>query len=83
MNAPSETKLHWLVRPATIRLLWIIFAAVLAVLTALDIFRHGHGPALEHSFGFYSWYGFLACVAMVLAAKGLGLWLKRRDDYYS
>ena len=33
-------------------------------------------------FGFYAWYGLGTCVAMVLFAKGLGVALKRRDDYY-
>jgi len=37
---------------------------------------------VDASFGFYAWYGLLTCMAMVLAAKALGVWLKRRDDYY-
>jgi len=33
-------------------------------------------------FGFGAAFGFLACVLMVLVAKGLGLVLKRDQDYY-
>ena len=37
---------------------------------------------LESLFGFHAWFGFLACVAMIVAAKGLSLLLKRPDTYY-
>jgi len=33
-------------------------------------------------FGFHAVYGLLACVAMVLFAKFLGIYLKRGEDYY-
>ena len=33
-------------------------------------------------FGFAAAYGFLCCAAMVLVAKGLGVFLKRPDNYY-
>ncbi len=33
-------------------------------------------------FRFHAWYGLVTCVAMVLVAKGLALFLKRRDSYY-
>jgi len=29
-----------------------------------------------------AWYGFLACAALILAAKAMGAWLKRQDRYY-
>lgn len=74
---------HWLVRPGTVRGLWIGFGAVLAVLAAADLLVHGHpGFGVDGAFGFYAWYGFGTCVLMVLAAKGLGFFLKRPDGYY-
>lgn len=74
---------HWLVRPSTIRMLWVVSSAVLAVTVLLDlaIAHHPHF-GIDGSFGFGAWFGFAACVAMVLFAKLLGLILKRPDTYY-
>ncbi len=74
---------HWLVRPNTIKLLWRIFAVVLAGLVALQLLIKVKGYfGVDGWFGFGAAYGFLACLAMVLVAKGLGLILKRPEDYY-
>ena len=74
---------HWLTRPATIRVLWLVFAAVLGLSVIAGLFVHPHAHfGIEGSFGFYAWYGFLTCVAMVVLAKLLGIFLKRPDDYY-
>lgn len=74
---------HWLVRPATIRLLWRVFIAVLA-LTVLAEFLVEHHPhfGIESVPGFGAWYGFLACAGMIVFAKGLAVLLKRPDTYY-
>lgn len=74
---------HWLVRPETIRWLWVLFILVLAVVVAWEVLlkRHPHFP-LEDIFGFNAWYGFLACAVMVVFAKGLGYLIKRPDTYY-
>jgi hypothetical protein len=74
---------HWLVRARTIRLLWIVQIVVLA-LTVLAQFVmpvKGHFE-FDGSFGFNAWFGFLACAAMILFAKLLGMFLKRNDTYY-
>ena len=41
-------------------------------------------PAFEidKSFGFYGWYGFFACVGLVLAAKVIRVLLMREESYY-
>ena len=81
--APPGEPVHWLVRPATVRGLWIGFAVVLAGLVLGDLLIHPHpGFRVDGTFGFYAWYGLATCVAMVLFAKGLGVLLKRRDSYY-
>lgn len=74
---------HWLTRPATIRGLWIVFSIILAatVFAQFVIPVKGKFP-LESSFGFAAWFGFVACVAMVLVAKVAGWVLKRPEDYY-
>ncbi|MCX7893203.1 MAG: hypothetical protein N2544_12645 [Burkholderiales bacterium] len=74
---------HWLVRPRTIRRLWIAFVAVLAVTVAADFFVAPDAHfAIEATFAFDAWYGFLACAALIFFAKAIGVVLKRRDDYY-
>jgi hypothetical protein len=74
---------HWLVRPATIRLLWRGFIAVLVLTVAVE-FLVAHHPhfSVESVPAFGAWYGFLACAGMILFAKGLALFLKRPDTYY-
>ena len=54
-----------------------------ALLLAIDVFVPKHGPfAIEHVFGFYGIFGFVACVALVLIAKQLRRVLMRPEDYY-
>ena len=74
---------HWLVRPETLRLLWRSGLAVLALMVSGDFFVHGHpNSRIDGTFGFYAWYGLVTCVGMILFAKALGLFLKRKDTYY-
>ena len=74
---------HWLVRPATIHILWIVFIAVLAgtVLVQLAVPVEGHF-GIDATFGFNAWYGFGTCAVMIVFAKVLGWILKRSDTYY-
>lgn len=81
-DRPGEA-VHWLVRPATIRGLWVAFIAVLAatVVAGFVVDMHPHFE-IERWPAFFAVFGFLGCVAMVLGAKLLGFLLKRPDDYY-
>ncbi len=74
---------HWLVRPRTIRLLWVVFIAILAltVLAEFAIKAKGHF-GLDGSFGFSAWFGFGACVVLIVGSKVLGVLFKRPDTYY-
>jgi hypothetical protein len=77
-NAP-----HWLDRPRNVKRLWRAFLAVLALLVLAELAVHLHPHfEIESIFGFSAWFGFAACVAMIVAAKGLALVLKRPDTYY-
>lgn len=79
----TEDDKHWLVRARTIRLLWLMVGIVLVLTVIAGLFVHQHEHfGIEASFAFYAWYGFGACVAMVVLAKLLGIFLKRPDDYY-
>lgn len=75
---------HWLARPSTLRLLWRVFIAVLALTVAAELVVELHPHfRVESVPGFGAWYGFLACAGMILFAKGLALLLKRPDSYYA
>ena len=74
----------WLARPASIRLLWRVFWAVLALTVAAQLVIKVKGYfGIDDWFAFGAVYGFLACVAMVLVAKVLGYLLKRDENYYA
>lgn len=79
----DEKQLHWLVRPSTIRNLWIGSSIVLAltVLAQTVIYVKGYF-GFDAWFGFGAVYGFVSCLVMVLVAKLLGLVLKRPQNYY-
>jgi hypothetical protein len=74
---------HWLDDPRHVRWLWRAFLVVLAatVLAQVVVALHGHFD-VESIFGFYAWFGFGACAAMIVFAKALALLLKRPDTYY-
>ncbi len=83
MNTPDQND-HWLARPETIRLLWRVFAVVLAVTVLAQAVFYVKGYfSVDGWFGFGAVFGFLSCLAMVLVAKGLGFILKRSEDYYA
>jgi sterol desaturase/sphingolipid hydroxylase (fatty acid hydroxylase superfamily) len=79
----SQQQDHWLARPATIKLLWKVFIAVLVMLVLAQAFIYVKGYfGVDGWFGFGAAFGFLSCLAMVLFAKALGYVLKRPEDYY-
>ena len=74
---------HWLTRPQTVRRLWWVLGSILALMVMAQFFIPIKGKfVLESTFGFAAWFGFFACVAMVLVAKALGWWLKRPEGHY-
>jgi len=81
-RAPDE-KQPWIVRPEGIRGLWRIFAVVLVGIVLAELLVHLHPHfEIEGWFAFHAWFGFLGCVVMVLFAKGLAVFLKRKDTFY-
>lgn len=64
-------------------MLWRIFIAVLALSVVAQFFVEGHPHfAPERLFAWNALYGFLACAALIVIAKALGLLIKRDDRYY-
>jgi hypothetical protein len=79
----DQKQLHWLVRPSTIRILWIGFSVVLTLLVLAQTVIYVKGYfGFDAFFSFGAIYGFASCLVMVLVAKLLGLVLKRPQDYY-
>ena len=79
-----DERTHWLDEPRHVKRLWHGFLAVLALMVLLEVVVQLHPHfAIESVFGFNAWYGFGACTAMILVAKGLAVVLKRPDTYYS
>lgn len=79
----NEWQEPWLRRKSTIRLLWRVGIASLVVLLVLE-FMGASKPyfGIDGFFGFYAWFGMLACVAAVFVARVVGVILKRPDGYY-
>lgn len=84
----EENTKHWVYREENRRKLWIAQYVVLALALVPEFFVHHHphfeeqGIHIDASWGFYGWYGFITCAAMVVVAKLLGFLLKRKDTYY-
>ncbi|WP_413203823.1 hypothetical protein [Rhodospirillum sp. A1_3_36] len=79
----ADPKPHWLTTPETIRKLWFIGLGILALTVIAEPFVHMHPHfGFDGWFAFNAWFGFLTCVGMVVFAKILGIFLKRKDTYY-
>jgi len=78
-----DKQAHWLDQPRNVKRLWRAFLVVLAltVLAQVVVQLHPHF-AVDSIFGFFAWFGLLACAAMIVVAKALALLLKRPDNYY-
>lgn len=74
---------HWLTKKSTIRLLWRWSLALLALLVVAGAFVEQHPHfGIDAVFAFPAWYGFIACILLIIVAKVIGLVLKRPDTYY-
>lgn len=84
ISAPSgKEHMAFLGRSGAVRWLWILFIVILVITVLVEAAVHMHGAfPLTDIFGFHAAYGFLACAAIVIFAKILGMPLKRKDTYY-
>ncbi|MDZ4735828.1 MAG: hypothetical protein SGJ07_05720 [Rhodospirillaceae bacterium] len=80
---PTSTRRHLFDRPRNVRIVILALYAACIIVLAADFLvdRHADHP-WESLFGFYALYGFVACVLLVLIAKGLRKILMRPEDYY-
>ena len=64
------------------RVLWALLATCGFLLIADFIFHRHVVHPWEALWGFYALFGFVACVVLVLVAKGMRRYLMRKEDYY-
>ena len=85
MSETTEKEKQYLFdKPANIKRLFRVYYSSLVLLLVLDLFlaKHANFP-WENWPEFYAVYGFVACVALVLAAKYLLRPLvRRKEEYY-
>jgi len=93
MNDQSETegrnqnpkpKKYLFDKPKNVKRLFRFYYTSLVMLLLVDLFIHKHAYFAWGEWPeFYAVYGFVACVALVVAAKYiLRPLVKRREDYY-
>lgn len=81
MNQDNDR--YWLDKPENVARLYRGLWGLGAVLLLLDFVIHRHAEVgFDALLTFYGLYGFIACVALVLAAKLLRRILMRAEDYY-
>ena len=77
--------------PTVSRKFWIALWVTCGVSVLLELLVHRHEhfetsdsafASATNGFGFYVALGFLACSSAILLAKGLGLLLKAKENYY-
>jgi hypothetical protein len=80
----SDKKVYWLDRSENVTKLYRGLWAIGIFVGLLDLVLHKHEEFdFAGLFGFYAGFGFVACVALVLAAKEiLRRLVMRAEDYY-
>lgn len=79
----EENRTYWLDRPENVRKIYLGLWLFGLAWVIPDFFLHKHEDVeFAARLGYYAVYGFVACVALVLAAKGLRRILMRPEDYY-
>ena len=77
------TEQHWLTRPTTIRWLWRGGLITLVLVTLASIWVNGDSHfGVDGTFGFYSWFGFFASIAILVLAWFIGkIFGREKTDY--
>ena len=79
----DDKRKRWLDSPGNVKKVNYVLWVICALSVAADLFYEKHGYFhWEEWFGMHAWFGFVACVALVLVAKQLRKLLQRPEDYY-
>lgn len=83
MTDPHQPAEGFFYQPNTIRWILRIFYGLSVLLLLADLLVHRHiETSAEKIPGFYAFYGFIACVVLVIIASKMREWLMRDEDYY-
>ena len=79
----GKREFNWFYKTENIKKCKLTFSIILLVSVSLEFFieRHGHFK-WETIFGNRAIFGFVACAGLIFLSKLLGLWLKKKEDYY-
>lgn len=82
MSEPE--KKHIFDDPRNVKRIVLILFMICGLSVVAEFFVHLHPehPWEKSVFNFYSLYGFIACVMLVLIAKMLRYFIMRKEDYY-
>ncbi|MDB3945384.1 hypothetical protein N9444_05665 [Gammaproteobacteria bacterium] len=77
-------KVHIFDKPQNVRrVLWALVAVCIVTIGADFVYHRHIVHPWEGVWGFYAFYGFVACVVLVLVAKEMRKLLMRAEDYYN
>lgn len=79
-----DKKKYWLDDKKNVDKIWYAVIGICALTVIADFFYHKHVEYAVEDFipGMYGWYGFIACVFLVLSAKVLRKLVMRDEEYY-
>lgn len=78
-----NNKVHIFDKPQNVRrVLWALVAVCIVTIGADFVYHRHIVHPWEGVWGFYAFYGFVACVVLVLVAKEMRKLLMRAEDYY-
>lgn len=79
----NDDRRYWLDDPRNVDKIVYAVVAICLLIEAADLLYHKHPHfAFETIFGFYGIFGFVSCVALVLAARVLRKVVMRDEEYY-
>jgi hypothetical protein len=79
----NDGKKYLFDEPRNVRFVVRALLVACALLVGLDLVLHRHAAhPWEEMFGFYAFYGFVACVLLVLLAKEMRKVVMRDERYY-
>lgn len=75
--------LSWMEKPENIKKMIKGSLVILVLLVVVDFFLEHHAAFSWAGWpGFGAVYGFLSCVVIIAVSKVVGIFLKKKEDYY-
>jgi hypothetical protein len=82
-TSAAEEGERWLDRKTNIKKIYKFVWILCGLLILIEPFVHKHATwEFDSLLGFYGVFGFVGCVALVLIAKVLRIFLKRPENFY-